>query len=110
VNATAKLRDDREVVVKGPRSAQTPTKGCEALDKSSIAKLSAASIDSMTCDELVRVIRAAELPTLFRPHLDQYLPFYDRETLKRLGYLARRCCQTRTTVSHLSNSVFHRGE
>jgi hypothetical protein len=90
MNAPVKLR---EVVVKGPRSASTQPKGCETLGKSSVAELSAALINSMTCDELIRVIRAADLPTLFRPELQQSIPFYDRETLKRLAYLARRCCQ-----------------
>lgn len=93
MNAPVKLREDREVVAKGPRSTSTKPKSGEVLDKSSVAELSAASIDSMASDQLIRVIRAAELPTQFRPDLQKCLPFYDRETLKRLAYLARRCCQ-----------------
>ncbi len=93
MSAPVKLREDREIVAKGPGSASTKPKSGEMLDKSSIAELSAALIDGMACDQLIRVIRAAELPTQFRPDLQQCLPFYDRETLKRLAYLARRCCQ-----------------
>ena len=93
MNAPVRLRDDREVVVKQSWSAPIQPKSCEALDKSSVAELSAALIDSMTCDELIQVIRTAKLQTLFRPDLQQCLPFYERETLKRLAYLARQCCQ-----------------
>jgi hypothetical protein len=110
MNAPVKLRDDREVVIKWRRSASTQPKGCEALDKSSVAELSAALIESMTCEELIRVICAAELPTLFRPDLQQSIAFYDRETLKRLAYLARRCCQSGTTMFQLPTSVLRRGE
>jgi hypothetical protein len=96
VNASVRLRDDREVVVKQPQSAPTLPKSGEAIDKSSVAELSAALIDSMTRDELIQVIRAAELQTLFRPDLQQCLRFYERETLKRLAYLARQCCHNQS--------------
>jgi hypothetical protein len=66
---------------------------CEPLDKSAVAKLSESALNDMTCDELVHVIRAAELPMLCLTELQRRLPFYDRETLKRLAFLARRSCQ-----------------
>ena len=64
----------------------------EALDKSDVAELSLLQISRMTCDELIRVIRAAQLP-LLRPDVDEQLEFQDRPTLERLVYLARRCCR-----------------
>lgn len=64
----------------------------EALDQSDVAELSPVQISRMTRDELVRVIRAAQLP-LVRPEIDEQLEFYDRPTLVRLVYLARRCCR-----------------
>ena len=65
---------------------------CEALDKWTVAELGAAVINDMTNDELVRMIRVADLPTLLRPDLDQHLPFCDQMVLTRLAFLARRCC------------------
>lgn len=86
------------------RNVQTPGKAkhggstqldnCEALDKSSVAELSVTLIAEMNCEELCRVIRAAELPTLGGIDIDGRLTFYDRPTLARLAHLARRCCQT----------------
>ncbi len=64
----------------------------EALEKSDIAELSATAINKMTPAELVRMIRAANLPALLRPDLDRHLPFYDRMVLTKLAHLARRCC------------------
>ena len=66
----------------------------EALDQSDVAALSPVQISRMTCEELVRIIRAARLP-LVRPEIDEHLEFYDRPTLERLVYLARRCCRNR---------------
>jgi hypothetical protein len=66
--------------------------GFEALEKSDIAELSATAINQMTRDELVRMIRVANLPALLRPELDRHLPFYDHAVLARLAHLARRCC------------------
>ena len=65
----------------------------EPLDKSAVAELSADEIDSMTCEELVRVIRSAELSTMDPGDFERHLPLYSLETLKRLAHLARRCCQ-----------------
>jgi hypothetical protein len=64
----------------------------EALDKSDVAELSATAINKMTRNELVRMIRVANLPALLRPDLDRHLPFYDHAVLTRLAHLARRCC------------------
>jgi hypothetical protein len=67
----------------------------EVLDPLMIAELSAAAINGMSCEVLVRMIRAANLPARFRSDLDQHLPFYDHTVLIRLAHLARRCCRTR---------------
>ena len=75
------------------KTARIPLKQPEdALDKSDVAELSLLKISRMTCDELIRVIRAAQLP-LLRPDADEQLEFQDRPTLERLVYLARRCCR-----------------
>jgi len=67
--------------------------GFEALEKSDIAELSVTTINRMTCDELVRMIRVAGLPDQLCPNLDKRLPFYDHAVLVRLAHLARRCCR-----------------
>lgn len=61
-------------------------------DKATIASLSQSDISQMTCDELVRVIRAACM-ALPRTNIDEHLGCYDRPTLERLAYLARHCCR-----------------
>lgn len=70
----------------------------EALDEATIADLPAMKISHMTDDELVRVIRAARILQL-KCASDEHLDYYDRTTLERLAYLARRCCRNRTTAS-----------
>lgn len=86
---TKQLRSsiDKQKTVRIP-----PKKSEEALDKSDVAELSSVQISRMTCDELVRVIRVAQLP-LLRPDADEQLEFQDRPTLETLVYLARRCCR-----------------
>ena len=86
-------RDDRKVVLKDLRRIPARCDTFEALDKSDIAEWSAAVINDMTCDELVRMIRVANLPVLLRPDLDRHLPFYDHAVLTRLAHLASRCCR-----------------
>lgn len=81
-------RDDRKVALKDLRRIPARCDKIEALDKSALAELSAAVINDMTCDELVRMIRVANLPTLLRSDLDRHLPFYDRAALMRLAHLA----------------------
>lgn len=82
-----------EALDRRPMSALQLGDQCEALDKSTIAELSGTLIDSMSREELVRVIRAAELLPHFRDELQRALPFYDCELLRRLAHLAKRCCQ-----------------
>ena len=65
----------------------------DALDKSEVAELSMAAIDQMTCDELKRVILAADFLHRLTPNHQPVEPTGDRETLLRLAHLARRCCQ-----------------
>jgi hypothetical protein len=65
----------------------------EPLDKSSVAEMSAGLIDSLGPEELIRVIYAADLPVVFCHELPARLAFCDRETLRRLAHLARRCCR-----------------
>lgn len=65
----------------------------EAMDKSLIAELSSSAIDHMTCEELARVITAAELSRLLNRDQRFVLPLGNRETLLRLAHLARRCCR-----------------
>lgn len=93
------LRVDRrsETTVESPPVVSSPPAIRESLDRPMIAELPGDLIDCMTRDELVRLIRAAELPTLLSPSLQRSLPFYDGETLKRLAHLARRCCQGQLT-------------
>lgn len=62
------------------------------VDRSAVAELSSVLIDQMSCDELVRVIQLADLPSL-RYQAAATLAHFDRDTLLRLAYLARRCCQ-----------------
>lgn len=88
------VRSTREVTAQRPTHGVRKVEQSEALHKSSIAELSAALIAEMTCEELCRVIRAADLPTLGGIDIDGRLTFYDRPTLVRLAHLARRCCQT----------------
>ena len=92
-------REDRKVVLKDFRQIPARCDTFEALDKSDIAALSAAVINGMTCDEMVRMIRVAILPTLLRADLDRHLPFYDHTVLTRLAHLARRCCRNQESES-----------
>lgn len=64
----------------------------DALNKAAVAELSPAQIDGMSRADMVRVIRAARMP-LLRPDVEQHLEEYDRATLQRLVYLARRTCR-----------------
>lgn len=64
------------------------------LDNATIAKLGCDEISRMTCEELVRVIRGSRLP-LIDAERDRHLPNYGRDTLERLTYFARWCCQNR---------------
>jgi len=88
------LYEDYRGIATGSRRRSVKYARFEALDKSDIAELSAAAINNMTCDELVRMIRVSNLPTLLRSDIDQHLPFYDHTALTRLAHLAQRCCRS----------------
>src|SRR5690606_32949907 len=63
----------------------------DRLSQTAVAELSRTQISRMSGTELAEVVRAANLSFVrddIREHLDQY----DRETLERLAYLARRAC------------------
>jgi hypothetical protein len=98
------VHDNRRRVATDFRRRSARSASFEALDKSDIAELSATAINNMTCDELVRMIRVANLAALLRSDLDQHLPFYDRNVLTRLAHLAQRCCRSRGQGS-LGNDV-----
>jgi hypothetical protein len=66
--------DDRKVAPNELRRIPARCDKIDALEKSAVAELSFAVINAMTCDELVRMIRVANLPALFRPDLDRHLP------------------------------------
>ena len=80
----------------------------QELDDARIAELSAIEISQMIHDELVRVIRAARL-LRFACANDEHMEYYDRSTLERLVYLARRCCRNRTSASRSQRSVMTGG-
>lgn len=89
---TKRLRSSIDKQEVAQRPATMPDEILEALDKADLAELSSVQISRMTCDELIRVVRATQLP-LLRPETDEHLEFYDRPTLERLVYLVRRCCR-----------------
>jgi len=64
------------------------------LDKNKIADLPVRFISEMSREDLIRMIRAAQLPLIDARTLRR-LPFIDRSALERLAHLARRCCRTR---------------
>lgn len=72
-----------------------------ALDQRTIADLPSTIFAEMTRDELVRVIRIADLPFLAAATFE-HLPLCDRQTLERLANLARRCCLNRKTSARSS--------
>jgi len=94
---TTRIGDDQGALVGRSPQYASRTDWCKVLDRSVVAKLGNTTIDKMTCDELVLVIHASELlrHPWFRCH--QHLAFQNRETLKRLAYLARQCCQNQQT-------------
>lgn len=87
------LQNDR---LNGPQSHWTDWKEvepCEALDQATIAELTSDLIYEMSRVELVRVIRAGGIVNLLSRSLQERLCFYDLETLRRLAFVARNCCQ-----------------
>jgi hypothetical protein len=74
-----------------------------SLDRIKIAELPVRFIAEMSREELIRVIRAAQLPLLDSRALRR-LPFLDRPALERLAHLGRRCCRTRRAQTTTSRS------
>ena len=97
-----------EVETQSCVTASAPLSTIEALDDALIAGFTPVEIARMTDDELVRAIRAARLP--LRAGTDEHLAFHDRRTLERLAYLARRCCQTRTSGAIVQQAFVNGGE
>ncbi|HTN76893.1 MAG TPA: hypothetical protein VL096_16660, partial [Pirellulaceae bacterium] len=65
----------------------TQTLSNPQFDKTTIAELDASSIEQLTTDDLVRIIRVAELPLHQAAEVQHRLPYYDRATLSRLAHL-----------------------
>lgn len=86
-NANEKWRSPNDVI-RSPEADQ----GVETVSKATIAHLSPDQISQMTCEQLVQLVRDSQLSFL-RGGRDQCLDGYDRETLQRLVYVARRCCR-----------------
>jgi hypothetical protein len=63
-----------------------------ALDYVTIAAIDSRLIECMTKVELVCIIRLACLPSFADTEIARKLPFYDIDTLRRLGQRARQCC------------------
>ena len=85
--------DECDVVSTTPSRLAERWNRSETPDKACVAGLSAASIDRMSSDELARVILASGLPSYPCFPIEGRLRSSDRETLRRLAYLARRCCR-----------------
>ena len=60
--------------------------------KPEVAELRNKEVAELSCTELIEAIRAAKLPCLLS-NFEHRLEFCDREMLKKLTYLARRCCR-----------------
>jgi len=69
------------------------TAAVSTLDKTKIAELPVRFISDMSREELIRLIRAAQLPLVDARTLPR-LPYLDRAALERLAHLARRCCRS----------------
>jgi len=78
-----------EGVLRNQANVQTPD---EALSKAMIAELPSAILSDMDRDELIRVIRGAELPLIDARTRGRLIDL-DRTRLERLAHAARRCCQ-----------------
>jgi hypothetical protein len=79
--------------LRGSRISST-TATSPSLDNNGIATLPIRFIAGMSRDELIEVIRAAQMPLIDARTLRR-LPFMERPALERLAHLARRCCRTR---------------
>ena len=61
-------------------------------DKYFVANLTCKRISEMSCRELAEVVQISSL-NVMRGDVAEHLTGYDRPTLQRLAYLARRCCR-----------------
>lgn len=73
-------------------TADLPWERDETLEKATIAQLSPTQIARMTPEELIPFVRWSGLPLLL-PEIEPHVKHWDRKTLERVVYLARRCCQ-----------------
>ena len=64
-----------------------------------IADLSNEQIQSMSDDELFKMIRASEHPWE-SDAMERHLIYADRSTLLRLAYLVRNCCRNAERAAH----------
>lgn len=89
----------RQLRLAQPQKKQIPqtddaSSVAESLDKATIAELSTATIEKMTCDELARVIQAAGMSYLLNADCELQNSSSDRQRLLSLAQLARRCCRS----------------
>lgn len=89
---TAEYPPGREVRVAAPRHSPARWKPGVAPGETAGFALNTISIDAMSDDELVRVIRGARFLDRLCPAGESHLEFYDLATLRRLAHLARLCC------------------
>jgi hypothetical protein len=64
-----------------------------------ISELSNEQIESMSEDDLFRLIRASEHPW-DDGEMERHAVFADRRTLLQLAYLARNCCRNAECAAH----------
>lgn len=64
----------------------------------SVALLANAEIDRMSCDDLIDVIRLANLPAL-DAETNRRLEWMNDGELRRMAYLTRHCCQNRVIAT-----------
>ena len=69
----------------------------------SVALLVDAEINRMSCDDLIDIIRLANLPAL-DAETNRRLEWMGEADLRRMAYLTRRCCQNRM----IANSELYR--
>jgi hypothetical protein len=74
-----------------------------SLDKNKIADLPVRFVSEMSREDLIHMIRGAQLPLIDVRTLRR-LPFIDRSALERLAHLARRCCRTRRFQARIAEA------
>lgn len=81
------------------RSASTDAENVECACRHETADLSNEQIESMSDDELFKLIRASEHPWE-DSEMERHLIYADRSTLLRLAYLVRNCCRNAECAAH----------